>query len=151
MQKLAGGQAFLGYGQRPYFTQFDSAGQEDFDARFVTAQLELPRLSLQVERQAGEPAGGGGGTLAARRSTSGRAGTARRGVARWRVLAGPRPGSLRPVTVVHKRGFETAATIRGAQLRGRPGAGRQGPGARPVAHGPRGVNRDPTRPPALVH
>jgi hypothetical protein len=37
VQKLAGDDAFLGYGRKPYFTQFDAAGQEDFDARFTTS------------------------------------------------------------------------------------------------------------------
>ena len=106
---------FLGYGQRPYFTEFDAAGQEDFDARFVTAQLELPRLSLQVERQAGDAAGGGGETQSGASVNVWASWNGATGVARWRVLAGPRPGSLRPVTVGPKRGFETAATIRRAR------------------------------------
>ena len=73
-------------------------------------QLELPGLSLQVERQAPSPpavaAARSGAAVTVWASWNGAT-----GVARWRMLAGPRPGSLRPVTVVRKRGFETAATI----------------------------------------
>ena len=110
VQKLAGGQAFLGYGQRPYFTQFDSAGQEDFDARFVTANSSYRAYRFKWSGKPESPpavaAARSGASVNVWASWNGAT-----GVARWRILAGPRPGSLRPVTVVRKRGFETAATI----------------------------------------
>ena len=110
VQKLAGGQAFLGYGQRPYFTQFDSAGQEDFDARFVTANSSYRayrfKWSGKPESRPAVAAARSGASVNVWASWNGAT-----GVARCRVLAGPRPESLRPVTVVRKRGFETSATI----------------------------------------
>ena len=110
VQKLAGGQAFVGYGQRPYFTQFDSAGQEDFDARFVTANSSYRAYRLKWSGKPQSPpavvAARAGAAVTVWASWNGAT-----GVARWRVLAGPRPGALRPVTVVRKRGFETAAMI----------------------------------------
>ena len=113
-------------------------------------QLELPRLSLQVERQAGEPAGGGGGPL---RRVGQRLGELERRDGGGPLAHTGRPeaglataGDRRPQARVRDRGHDP-----GARLRGRPGAGRQGPCTRPVAHGRRRVNRDPTRPAALVH
>jgi outer membrane protein assembly factor BamB len=110
VQKLAGGEAFLGYGQKPYFTQFDAAGQEDFDARFVTANSSYRAYRFKWSGRPKSPP-----DVAAARSgalvtvwASWNGATA---VARWRVLAGPKRGALRPLTVVGKRGFETAATI----------------------------------------
>ena len=35
-QVLPGGDLFVGWGQQPYFTEFNSAGQEVFDARFTS-------------------------------------------------------------------------------------------------------------------
>ena len=136
VQKLAGGQAFLGYGQRPYFTQFDSAGQEDFDARFVTANSSYRAYRFKWSGKPESPpavaAARSGASVYVWASWNGAT-----GVARWRVLAGPRPGSLRPVTVVRKRGFETAATIPARSYVAVQALGAKGRGTRPVAHGRR--------------
>jgi hypothetical protein len=110
VQKLAGGETFVGYGQKPYFTQFDAAGQEDFDARFVTDNSSYRAYRFKWNgKPHGPPA------VAAARSgalvTVWASWNGATGVARWRVLAGPRRGSLRPATVVTRRGFETAASI----------------------------------------
>ena len=110
VQKLARGEAFVGYGQRPYFTQFDAAGQEDFDARFVTANSSYRAYRFKWSGKPQSPP-----ALAAERAGSSvtlwASWNGATGVARWRVLAGARPGALRRAIVVRKRGFETSATI----------------------------------------
>jgi hypothetical protein len=111
LQALPNGHMFLGYGQRPYFTEFDAHAREVLDAHFAAHTTSyrayrfpwkgepLTRPAVAVLR--------GGGLVTIYASWNG----ATR-VARWRVLAGRSAHRLRAVAVTAKRGFETAITIR---------------------------------------
>jgi hypothetical protein len=111
LQALPGGHMFLGYGQRPYFTEFDAHGREVFDAHFTPHTTSyrayrfrwngapLTRPTVAVSR--------GAGFVTVYASWNG----ATR-VARWRVLAGRTAHTMHAVTAAAKRGFETAITIR---------------------------------------
>ena len=111
LQALPDGHMFLGYGQRPYFTEFDAHGHEVFDAHFTAHTTSyrayrfrwkgapLTRPALAVMRS------GGLATIYASWNGATR-------VARWRVLAGRTAHSMHAVAVMAKRGFETAITIR---------------------------------------
>ncbi len=107
-QVLPGGDVFVGWGQQPYFTEFNAAGKTVFDARFTsnTSSYRAYRMGWS-----GQPTGApniaaapnNDGTLEAWASWNGAT-----NVASWQVLAGESPGSLVPLMTVAKRGFETA-------------------------------------------
>ena len=110
LQALPDGHMFLGYGQRPYFTEFDADGREVFDAHFTAHTTSyrayrfawkgdpLTRPAVAVSRS--------GGFVTVYASWNG----ATR-VARWRVLAGRTAHTMHPVAGAPKRGFETPITI----------------------------------------
>jgi hypothetical protein len=113
-QVLANGNAMLGWGQQPFFSEFSKAGKLLLSVRFPD-----PDESYRVYRYAwkGNP---GGKPLAAARA-SGRktrvyaSWNGATEVAAWRIWAGP---SSRNLKVVAKRvargGFETAKTVESA-------------------------------------
>jgi outer membrane protein assembly factor BamB len=110
VQKLAGGETLLGYGQKPYFTEFDAAGQEDLDARFTTSNSSYRAYRFRWRARPSTPpavsVARSGRRLIVYASWNGAT-----GVARWRVLGGASRSALRPVGEARKRGFETSVTI----------------------------------------
>ena len=114
-QALAGGEMFVGWGQQPYFSEFNPSDQLDFDAHFVapTSTYRAYRLPWT-----GHPV-----TFPAVTATHGRRNTTivyaswngATDVASWRVLAGSSPTTLAPAATVAKNRFETEIGIRGAQ------------------------------------
>lgn len=106
VQLLKGGDAFVGWGQQPYFTEFGSSGQMLLDGRFVddnssyrayrypwTATPDtLPAISAS--------AGAQGMTVYA--SWNGAT-----GVSAWRILSGAKATALHAVSTQHMLGFET--------------------------------------------
>lgn len=125
LQALPNGEAFLGYGQRPYFTEFDADGRQDFDGRFIDSDSSyrayrfswtgrpLTRPAAAVRRSGAQT------TIAA--SWNGAT-----GVARWRVLGGRRPGALRTIAIAARTGFETEIPVRGERLFEAEAIGRRG-------------------------
>jgi hypothetical protein len=115
VQTLAGGETFLGYGQKPYFTEFDAAGAEDLDGRFITANSSYRayrfRWSGRPDTKPSIAATSDGISTTLYVSWNGAT-----GVARWRVLGGRRRRSLRPLAVVRKRNFETGITVRSKRV-----------------------------------
>jgi Arylsulfotransferase (ASST) len=111
LARLAGGNWLVGYGGLPDFTEFDATGHvlldgtlgrgvQDFTtylARWRGSPSSPPSLAVQA-------AGAGEALLAA--SWNGAT-----DVTGWRVLEGPRPTRLRPLTRLPARGFETTATV----------------------------------------
>lgn len=107
-QVLPGGDMFVGWGSSPYFSEFNSSGGLDFDARFTE-----PTTSYRAYRfpWTGSPdtkpdlavSTGSNGTTTVYASWNGAT-----KVASWRVLAGSAPNSLSPLGTAAKRGFETA-------------------------------------------
>jgi hypothetical protein len=110
IQALPGGHVFLGYGQRPYFTEFDAHGHEVFDAHFTakTTSYRAYRLAWNGDPLT-RPA------VAVRRSgpflTLYASWNGATRVARWRVLAGRTAHTMHRVAGVARRGFETSITI----------------------------------------
>ncbi|MGI8428581.1 MAG: arylsulfotransferase family protein [Solirubrobacteraceae bacterium] len=108
-QQLIGGDNFAGWGQQPYFTEFDSRGRTLFDARFVGANTTYRAYRL--------PWIGAPLTAPAVAATTGRHATVyaswngATSVAGWRVLGGSTPRTLRAVRTAHTSGFETAIGI----------------------------------------
>ncbi len=111
VQTLPGGELFVGWGAQPYFSEFNSRGQLDFDAHFVapTASYRAYRFtwhaqpttkpSINVNR-------GSGGVTYAWVSWNGAT-----EVTRWRLLAGTSPTSLKTVATVNRHGFQTQTTV----------------------------------------
>jgi hypothetical protein len=110
MQQLPGGHEFVGWGQQPYFTEFDSQGQMVFDARYVGTNSSYRGYRLVWT---GTPAIFPSVATATRRGTttvyaSWNGSTSLRG---WRVLSGSNPNSLKAVRARGKQGFETSIRI----------------------------------------
>jgi hypothetical protein len=114
-QSLAGGDTFVGWGQRPYFSEFNPAGKLDFDANFNVPTssyraYRFPWSSQPVTLPAIAAAPGRHNTTTVYASWNGE--TAQ---ISWRVLAGPSPSTLVPVATVVKGHFESTMGIRGRQ------------------------------------
>jgi hypothetical protein len=110
VQPQPGGDQFVGWGQQPYFTEFDSRGQAVFDARFVGANSSYRAYRFGWT---GTPATSPAVTTATQRGTttvyaSWNGATSLRG---WRVLSGSDPKSLKAVRATGKQGFETSIRI----------------------------------------
>jgi hypothetical protein len=108
VQMLPNGDAFVGWGQQPYFTEFNSAGKQIFDARFTsnTSSYRAYRFNW-----AGQPNTAPDIAAASNNDTTTEVWASWNGattVSSWRVLAGPSPGSLSTFATVAKNGFETA-------------------------------------------
>jgi hypothetical protein len=116
MQMLAKGHVFVGWGQNPWFTEFDAAGNVVYDGHFAKEADSYRAYRLNWHgRPATRPAvvarrSGGRVTLYA--SWNGAT-----DVRRWQVLAGPSARRLKPVRTVSRTGFETSIELKsGARL-----------------------------------
>ncbi len=107
---LPGGNWLLGYGGLPNFTEFDPAGEVLLDG---TLGRDVQDFRTYLSPWSGQPqsppslsavASGGSITVAA----SWNGATA---VSQWRVLAGASAGSLAPVALAPKTGFQTTITV----------------------------------------
>jgi hypothetical protein len=113
-QSLPNGDSLIGWGSQPFLTEYSSRGQVNFDARFVDANqsyrayrstwtgtpVTKPSVAARVSR--GKPtvyASWNGATS----------------IAKWRILGGASPGSLKPVTTAGKSAFETAVKLSRAE------------------------------------
>ncbi len=113
VQQLPDDGDFVGWGEQPYFSEYDKHGRLVFDARFVTPTANYRAYRLPW---AGYP------------QTAPSVATARAGkytkvyvswngatqVTYWRVLSGTSPSSLSPTRTVGRNGFETATQINAA-------------------------------------
>jgi hypothetical protein len=106
LQALADGNWMVGWGQEPYFTEFDPAGRPVFDAHLPPG-YESYRAYRQewVGRPLTRPAlivSGDSAYVSWNGAT---------GVASWRLLAGSSASALRTVAGVPRSGFETAIPL----------------------------------------
>ena len=107
-QLLPGGDLFTGWGQQPYFTEFNSAGQEVFDARFTSNTSSYRAYKFAWTGQPTAPpaiaiAPNNDGTTEVWGSWNGAT-----SVSSWRVLAGTSSSSLATLQTAPKGAFETA-------------------------------------------
>jgi hypothetical protein len=112
VQILPNGNVFVGWGAEPYVSEFSPAGEVVFDA-----QLGVDYLSYRAFRHRWNGAGEGAPTLAAERAgphthvyASWNGDTRTRF---WVVLGGRQTGSLSPLAVRPRLGFETLIAIDG--------------------------------------
>jgi hypothetical protein len=99
---------FVGWGQQPYFSEFNAAGQEVFDARFTsnTSSYRAYRLGWS-----GQPTTPPSIAVAPNNDATTEVWASWNGattVSSWQVLAGDSPSSVKPLFTVSKGGFETA-------------------------------------------
>jgi hypothetical protein len=107
VQELPDGHVLIGWGERPYFTEYTARGSIAFSGHLAGRGTISYRAfkSPWTGRPAGRPA------IAAARSHGGMAvyvswnGDTQ--VRRWKVLAGPRPAQLSVVADAARHGFET--------------------------------------------
>jgi hypothetical protein len=110
-QLLAGNHNMVGWGQVPYFTEFDSRGRVVTDARFVGPNANYRAYKFRwTGRPAAPPtvaASGGRKTTTVWASWNGST-----AIRKWRILGGSDPTKLRTVRVAGIRGFETTIHVR---------------------------------------
>ncbi len=109
-QQLARGHSFLGWGNQPYFTEFDARGHEVFDGRFngATNTYRAYRFSWNGAPHT-RPAISA--STSARTTYVYASWNGATNVTRWQVEAGRTAASLRPVHSARKSGFETSIRI----------------------------------------
>jgi hypothetical protein len=112
VQVLANGDAFVGWGAVPRFTEFSPSGAVVFDATFDKGDdsyraYRFPWTGTPVTRPSIAVAKGAGGPFAVYASWNGAT-----AVAAWRVLGGVAADNLAPVGAsVPKNGFETTLNV----------------------------------------
>lgn len=109
-QVLPNGNLFVGWGQQPYFTEFNSAGQQVFDAHFTSHTSSYRAYKLPWSGQPTTPpamviAPNNDGTTEVWTSWNGAT-----DVSSWRVLAGTGPSTLTTLQTAPKGGFETSTS-----------------------------------------
>lgn len=111
-RELADGGSFIGWGQKPYFTEhnadgtvrlaghlpLDNQSYRAYKAEWIGEPLDQPALGLHVD----------GGNVIVSASWNG---TTR--VAKWRARSGSQPGALAQAVEGARTGFETRLTIQG--------------------------------------
>jgi hypothetical protein len=115
LQQLANGDQFIGWGEQPYFTEFDPRGQVVFEGRFVDANssyraYRFPWTATPITLPTVAASTGGSSTTV---YASWNGATT---VTNWRILAGESADALSPVSTVRRQGFETQAVIPAAQF-----------------------------------
>ena len=110
MQPLSNGDDFLGWGQQPFMTEFNSRGRPVFDARFVGANSSYRAFrymwrGMPVTRPS-IATGVRGRTMTVYASWNGAT-----QVARWQVLGGASASGLTPLASSRKTAFETAIAL----------------------------------------
>jgi hypothetical protein len=110
-QTLGDGDSFVGWGETPYFTEFNAAGQAVFDAHLpAPTQVYRAFRAAWSATPAAPPAIAlkvtGAGTTTVYTSWNGAT-----GVGSWRVLGGATPATLETLATTPSAGFETAIPV----------------------------------------
>ena len=110
VQPLSNGDDFLGWGQQPFMTEFNSRGRPVFDARFVGANSSYRAFRYRWQ---GTPATRPSiaTRISARTTTIYASWNGATQVARWQVLGGSSATGLTPLTSNRKTAFETAIPL----------------------------------------
>jgi hypothetical protein len=117
IQTLANGDMFIGWGAKPFFSEFSSSGQLLFDAHMHGAYQTYRAYRFPWTGTPASPptiaasaSAGGRGPVTVYASWNGDTLTAT-----WRVLAGASAQQLAPVAVAARAGFETAIAAPGPE------------------------------------
>ena len=117
MQLLPGGNALVGWGNAPYFSEYSKQGKRLLDA--VWPGPDLSYRALFTDTWVGMPSFPPSGAVrtAHGSSTVYASWDGATEVAAWQVLAGPSAQHLTPVATERKDGFETAITLKKGSYR----------------------------------
>jgi hypothetical protein len=110
VQRLANGDDLVGWGQQPYFSEFDPHGRQIFDARFVGntdsyrayrfpwkgTPVTLPAIAVRVRGRRRSVYASWNGAM---------------NIARWRVIGGATTSSTATITSARRSAFETAIRL----------------------------------------
>jgi hypothetical protein len=100
---------FVGWGQQPYFSEYNSAGKLVFDGRFVDNNLSYRAYRFPWSGTPAMPPSVAT-SRQGRKMTVYVSWNGATNVASWRVFGGSSATALKPVATVRKGGFETAIT-----------------------------------------
>ena len=132
-QELPDSDEFVGWGEQPYFSQYNPKGKLVFDGRFVDSNITYRAYRFVWNGTPATPPA----VVATRNGrkhvwiwASWNGAT---GVRLWRAFGGPTPSDLRPVATTAAQGFETALWARGTQYVQVVALGAKG---RPLARSP---------------
>jgi Arylsulfotransferase (ASST) len=117
IQQLPNGDLFVGWGAKPYFSEFSATGQLLLDGHmhgsyqsyrtyrfpWTGTPTSTPAITAATASAKAGGRGGGRGPITVYASWNGAT-----QVTSWRVLAGPSAGQLAPVATAARTGFETA-------------------------------------------
>jgi hypothetical protein len=111
LQRLPDGNVFVGFGAEPFFSEFSSRGRLLLDGSLPADDgtyrtYRFPWTAAPETRPAAVAKRTGPSSVSVYASWNGAT-----GVARWQVLAGQGPGSLRQVATVRRRSFETQVDL----------------------------------------
>ena len=110
VQELPGGDNFVGWGQQPYFSEFNSQGQIVFDGRFVGNNSSYRAYRFPwIGTPSTLPSVSASTTGASTNVYASWNGATQ--VNSWRVLAGTSADALQAVSTTTTQGFETQVTI----------------------------------------
>jgi Arylsulfotransferase (ASST) len=110
VQSLHDGNTFLGWGQQPYFSEYNAAGQMVFDGRFVGNNSSYRAFRYAWTARPTTPPAVSASTSGASTNVYVSWNGATQ-VSSWRVLAGTSTSSLQAVSTASKQGFESQVTI----------------------------------------
>jgi hypothetical protein len=110
VQPLPGGDEFVGWGQQPYFSEFNRQGQTVFDGRFVDSNSSY-RAYLYAWTGTPTTPPSVAATTSGTTTTVYASWNGATEVSSWRVIAGSAPNQLQPVATATKQGFETQVEI----------------------------------------
>jgi Arylsulfotransferase (ASST) len=110
-QQLPNRDDFMGWGQQPYFSEYDPHGRLVLDGHFLAG---TPTYRAYRFPWTGTPVGAPAVAASSRGSTTivDASWNGATTVADWRVLGGPAATSLRQVRRVRRSGFETTISVR---------------------------------------
>jgi hypothetical protein len=109
MQRLPNGRYFIGWGYKPYFTEFGPRGTIVFDGRFAWPGARVDSYRAYRFPWIGKPAEPP--RVAVERNTAYVSWNGATEVISWELLIGSDKDKLRAVKVVPKTGFETAIPL----------------------------------------
>jgi len=106
-QQLPDADDFIGWGQQPFFSQYDAKGKLVFEGRFVDLNSTYRSYRFPWTATPSDPPAVAV-SRSGKRMTVYASWNGATGVAAWRVFGGNRPNVMPAVATASKRGFETA-------------------------------------------
>ena len=113
-QALPNGDAFVGWGEEPYFSEFSPSGQTVFDAHIPSPGESYRAYRYPWSATPAAPPALVVHATGAESATVYASWNGATGVSQWTVLGGASPSTLSPITTVSSTGFETAIPVSSA-------------------------------------